>query len=269
MRRAHDNDELTNNAAKSEALERLLSVCEAPVSLISTPYSVEAGFALAQAIKCENNNPPERFCYNPNTDAPQDAGGGWMDSWMRVCEHTKKTNGTVFIVYNAAKDGAYGTGDYQGCFDGQAQQGELKLATLLGCNIEWKGYTRDREAEARAARAAEQQRIAAGGCEAGGEHNWQYHQGKDGTGRACYKCLEVHDLATGGRIWWCESIEERQRILDGGCPPGGAHNWSFLGDGRCCDRCGFTETNGGQIKLLPQLLGAFGPPKANPRVANR
>ena len=261
--------EMADDQAKKEALERLLSASDAPVNLISTPFSVETGAALAQAIKCENHNPPQRFCYNPNTDAPQDAGGGWLQSWIKVCQHTKKTAGTVFIVHNAQKDGAYGTGEHRGCFDGQAQQGELELATLLRCNIEWKGYTRDREAEARAEQAAEQRRIAAGGCEAGGEHEWQYHQGKDGTGRACFKCLEVHDLATGNRIWWCGSKEERHRILTGGCPPGGQHIWSFRGDGRCCDRCGFTETTGGAIKLLPQLLGAFGPPKANPRIANQ
>jgi len=264
-----------SEATKKANLTTLLSVA-VPVHLISTPFRVEQGVAAAQVVKDKNHAPPERYCYNPNTDAPQDEGGGWLQSWMRVCKKTKETGGTVFMVFNQEKDGAYGDGEYKGCFDGQAQQGELELATLHGCPVEWVGYTRDRAAEARAREERERQRIANGGCVMGGEHNWQYHQGKDGTGRACFKCLDVHDLATGKPVWWCASADVRQLIIGGGCPAtNGAshHRWMnsgprSAGSGRCCEACGFTESDSGEIKLLPQLLGAFGPPKANPRVAN-
>ena len=224
---------------------------------------------MARSIKETNHDPPRTYCYNPNTDAPQDAGGGWMASWFRVCDRTKLTNGTVFIIFNQEKNGPFGDGEHKGYFDGQAQMGELEMAMRLQCNIEWVGYTRDRAAEEREKQEEERKRVAAGGCVAGGEHNWQYHQGTDGTGRACFKCLEVQDLATGQAIWWCSTPELRQRVLEGGCPADGAHAWAMQNGGRCCTKCGHTETSSGEIKMLPQLIGAFGPPKANPRVANR
>jgi hypothetical protein len=126
---------------KQRRLEELLGVT-VPVHLISTPYSVPAGYAKAAEIKEDNHNPPHTYCYNPNADAPQDAGGGWMASWFRVCDRTKATNGTVFVVYNRKKDGKFGDGKYKGWFDGQAQQGELEQATRLGCTISWVGYSR-------------------------------------------------------------------------------------------------------------------------------
>ena len=71
----------------------------APVHLISTPFSVAAGYAKAEEVKADNHDPPRQYCYNPNTDAPQESGGGWMASWFRVCEKTRETKGTVFIVF--------------------------------------------------------------------------------------------------------------------------------------------------------------------------
>ena len=128
-----------DDPAKEAALQQLLKQT-VPVHLISTPYSVPAGFAKAAEVKADNHNPPHMFCYNPNTDAPQDSGGGWLASWMRVCEHTKKTQGTVYIVFNRAKNGQFGDGKYKGWFDGQAQAGEVRLAETLGCTISWVGY---------------------------------------------------------------------------------------------------------------------------------
>ena len=81
-------------AEKQAALERLLQVT-VPVHLISTPYSVRVGFDKARETKEDNHNPPHSYCYNPNTDSPQDAGGGWLQSWIKVCKRTKQTNGTV------------------------------------------------------------------------------------------------------------------------------------------------------------------------------
>ena len=63
-----------------------------------------------------------------------------MNSWIRVCKHTKETKGTVFVVYNRAKNGKYGDGKYKGWFDGQAQGGEVELAETLGCTVSWVGY---------------------------------------------------------------------------------------------------------------------------------
>ena len=126
------------NAAKA-ALQELLSQT-VPVHLISTPFSVQAGYDKAAEVKADNHNPPHMFCYNPNTDAPQDSGGGWLDSWMRVCKHTKETQGTVYIVFNRAKNGQFGLGKHKGWFDGQAQGGEVQLAETLGCTISWVGY---------------------------------------------------------------------------------------------------------------------------------
>ena len=134
------------------------------------------------------------------------------------------------------------------------------------------------EAQQLAAAEAEEARVRAGGCRAGAEHKWQWHQGRDGYGRACFKCLEVQDNATGKAVWWCASVEERNRILAGGCPAdghpetrtGGGHNWETRngtkGSGRMCTRCGQTEDSSGNIIMLPQLVGAFGPAKANPRL---
>ena len=111
-----------------------------PVHLISTPYSALAGVAKAAEVKDNNHNPPRVWCYNPNTDAPQDAGGGWLSSWFKVCKRTKETKGKVYIVYKRAKNGPYGEGKYKGWFDGQAQGGEVELAETLGCTISWVGY---------------------------------------------------------------------------------------------------------------------------------
>ena len=136
------------------------------------------------------------------------------------------------------------------------------------------------EAEALAAAEAEQARVLAGGCAAGGEHKWQVHTGSQGYGRACFKCLDVQDMATGEKIWWCGTVEERKRILAGGCPAGGPfgdppdhHAWQYRngqkGSGRMCTRCGQTEDSSGTILLLPQLVGAFGPAVGNPRAGGR
>ena len=136
------------------------------------------------------------------------------------------------------------------------------------------------EAEALAAAEAEQARVLAGGCAAGGEHEWQVHTGRHGYGRACFKCLEVQDMATGDKIWWCSTVDERKRILAGGCPAGGPfgdppdhHAWQYMnghkGSGRMCTRCGQTENSSGAILLLPQLTGAFGPAVGNPRAGGR
>ena len=131
-----------------------------------------------------------------------------------------------------------------------------------------------------AAEADEQARVLAGGCAAGGEHKWQVHTGRHGYGRACFKCLEVQDMATGEKIWWCSTVDERKRILAGGCPAGGPfgdppdhHAWQGRngqkGSGRMCTRCGQTENSGGAILLLPQLVGAFGPAVGDPRAGGR
>ena len=101
---------------------------------------VRAGREKAEQVKEDNHHPPHQFCYNPNTDAPQDAGGGWMAAWVRVCKHTKQTGGTVFVVYNRKKNGKFGDGKYKGWFDGQALGGEVELAETLGCTISWQGY---------------------------------------------------------------------------------------------------------------------------------
>ena len=129
-------------AAEAELTARLENLMQAqvPVHLISTPFSVAAGYAKANEVKADNHDPPRQYCYNPNTDAPQQGGGGWMASWFRVCEKTRETKGTVFIVYNRSRTGRYGDGDHTGCFDGQAQQGELEQATRLQCTIAWVGY---------------------------------------------------------------------------------------------------------------------------------
>ncbi|KOO25749.1 hypothetical protein Ctob_006826, partial [Chrysochromulina tobinii] len=111
-----------------------------PVHLISAPYEVRAGYDKAREIKEDNHNPPHSYCYNPNTDSPQDAGGGWLQSWIKVCKRTKQTNGTVYVVFNRRKNGNYGDGKYKGWFDGQAQGGELELAETLNCTISLVGY---------------------------------------------------------------------------------------------------------------------------------
>ena len=108
--------------------------------LISTPFSVAAGYAKANEVKADNHFPPRQYCYNHNTDAPQQGGSGWMATWFRVCEKTRETKGTVFIVYNQSRTGRYGDGDHTRCFDGQAQQGELEQARRLKCTIAWVGY---------------------------------------------------------------------------------------------------------------------------------
>merc|ERR1712060_346440 len=110
------------------------------VNLISTPYSTCEGAAKAKEVKSANHRPPFTYCYNPNIDALQQEGGGWLDSWVEVCKKTVETKGTVFMVYNQKQAGLLGAGDCKGCFDGEAQQGELKVAMLLGCTIRWVGY---------------------------------------------------------------------------------------------------------------------------------
>ena len=130
---ADEDDKEPSEAEKQAELERLLQVT-VPVHLISTPYSVRAGFDKARVTKEDNHNPPHSYCYNPNTDSPQDAGGGWLQSWIKVCKRT------VYVVFNRRKNGNYGDGKYKGWFDGQAQGGEVELAETLGCTISWVGY---------------------------------------------------------------------------------------------------------------------------------
>ena len=129
-----------SKAEKQAAHERLLQVT-VPVHLISTPFSGRAGFDKARETKEDNHNPPHSYCYNPNTDSPQDAGGGWLQSWIKVCKRPKQTNGTVYVEFNRRKNGNYGDGKYKGWFDGQAQGGELELAETLNCTISFVGYT--------------------------------------------------------------------------------------------------------------------------------
>ena len=151
------------------------------------------------------------------------------------------------------------------------------------------------DAQALVAAEAEEARVRAGGCAAGAEHEWQWHTGTDGTGRACFKCLEVQDYAKSEMVWSCASVDERNRVLAGGCPSrslrrygglGGGpvghppldHAWEQgsemakdgeKGSGRMCTRCGQTEDSSGKMILLPQLVGGFGPVKVNPRLAGR
>ena len=150
-------------------------------------------------------------------------------------------------------------------------------------------------AEALAAAEAEKARLRAGGCPAGAEHEWQWHTGTHGTGKACLKCLEVQDTASSKTVWSSSSDDERSRILAGGCPSGSLRQYGGLGSGpaelsplehawtqgsdvaldgrkdsgRMCTRCGLTEDSSGKVILLPQLLGAFGPVKVNSRLAGR
>ena len=151
------------------------------------------------------------------------------------------------------------------------------------------------EAQAVAAAEAEVARLRKGGCAAGAEHDWQSHTGTDGSGRACAKCLEVQDYVTSETVWSCASVDERNRVLGGGCPsrplqrygglgggPAGhpplEHAWEQgsemakegqKGSGRMCTRCGQTEDSSGNMILLSNLVGGFGPVKVNPRLAGR
>ena len=151
------------------------------------------------------------------------------------------------------------------------------------------------KAEELAAAEAEVARLRKGGCAAGAEHEWQWHTGTDGAGRACFKCLEVQDYVTSETVWSCASVDERNRVLAGGCPSGPLQRYGGLGggpaghppldhaweqgsemakdgekgSGRMCTRCGQTEDSSGKMILLPQLVGGFGPVKVNPRLAGR
>lgn len=128
MWQASEND-------KKAKLEELLG-CQGVVHLISTPFNVTAGFNMAEKVKSEHHNPFRgEYCYNPNTDSPQDEGGGWLMGWQKVLDKTAATGGTVFIVHNSRANGKYGEGELKGWFDGQAQQGEHKMATDKGCKI--------------------------------------------------------------------------------------------------------------------------------------
>ena len=150
------------------------------------------------------------------------------------------------------------------------------------------------DAQALVAAEAEYARVRDGGCAAGAEHEWQWHTGTDGSGRACVKCLEVQDVVKNEMVWSCASVDERNRILAGGCPSrplqrygglGGGpvghppldHAWEQgsemakdgqKGSGRMCTRCGRIEDSSGTMILLPQLVGGFGPAaELNPRLA--
>ena len=153
----------------------------------------------------------------------------------------------------------------------------------------------DARAQAVAAVEAEEARVRDGGCAAGAEHEWQGHTGTDGPGRACKKCLEVQHSVKRETVWSCASVDERNRILAGGCPSrplqrygglGGGpvghppldHAWEQgsemakggqKGSGRMCTRCGQIEDSSGKMILLPNLVGGFGPVKVNPRLAGR
>jgi len=124
---------------KEAALQDMLQA-QKPIHLISTPFEQAQGRAKAEALKKEKHAPPGAFCYNPNVDAPQEGGGGWMASWFRVCDKTKETGGTVFIAHNGKKNGKFGDGSYKGWFDGSAQQGEVEQAQRIGCKIEFVPY---------------------------------------------------------------------------------------------------------------------------------
>ena len=91
------------------------------------------------------------------------------------------------------------------------------------------------------AEAAEEARVRAGGCPAGGEHNWQWHQGRDGYGRACFKCLEVQDNATGEKIWWCQADGSVTSKPD-------AVLWTFVFDPRLgCNHINLIDRHDGSL----------------------
>ena len=129
--------------------------------------------------------------------------------------------------------------------------------------------------EAAAVKAAEQAvasneaeaKINAGGahpCCADG-HNWSEYRGTRGSGRACWKCYEVRD-SSDKAIWYCGSSDFLKMMVAGGCPAtSGPHVLTWRngnrGSGGCCDGCGRIEDANGRVLQLPQLLGAFGPPR--------
>jgi hypothetical protein len=68
--------------------------------------------------------------------------GDLVAVWMEIAENARRTGGTVFVVHRTDGKGAYGcAGQGPGSLDGQAQEGEVKVATTLGCSIEWVGYS--------------------------------------------------------------------------------------------------------------------------------
>ena len=82
------------------------------------------------------------FCYNPNEDCPQSLGVSWLETWMEICDNTKRTGGSVFVMYRSDGKGAYSCDDKgPGSLEGQAQPGEILHAKKSGCTIVWVDYT--------------------------------------------------------------------------------------------------------------------------------
>ena len=116
---------------------KLLKTTDRRVQLISCPYSNSDGAAVAATISRAYEY-HEDVCYYPDEDHPQSLDVSWLETWMAICDNTKRTGGTVFVVYRTDGKGQYGC-DVKGAgsLDGQAQEGEVKYAIGKGCSVEW------------------------------------------------------------------------------------------------------------------------------------
>jgi len=116
------------------------------VHLISTPYK-GPGAEKALKVHSKLHNPPEDFCFNPNTDlglfatgkrmTPEEQEKKWLEIWTEIALVAKDKPGSTIHVMslNQPPDGKWKKADLQG----NAQRGELNIAVMGGFKDEASG----------------------------------------------------------------------------------------------------------------------------------
>ncbi len=103
------------------------------------------------------------------------------------------------------------------------------------------------------------------GCLGGGEHEWISYRGRRGSGKVCRHCYETR-TNDNRATWWFANDAERQRVLAGGCPAGGGHQWEVHNKRAgfkppwMCTKCGIVQNAAYETIQLPNLAGQWGAP---------
>ena len=95
------------------------------VNIISAPF-------LKAADKCIEIAKQHPTCFNPDTDfgkigvVPETGSAGWVNGWTKIAQIVGEKRGTAFFIRHPV----YG-------LVGSQQEGELTIAKMAKCNIEF------------------------------------------------------------------------------------------------------------------------------------
>ena len=121
----------------------LLQTTTKKTHAISCPFSDGAGVKCANEISAKFKGIEHELCYNPyEVLRVSGISVSWHATWMAIVDNVKRTGGKVHVVYRTDGKGQFGCLEKgEGSLDGHGQAGEIRYAGMLGCDIEWHGYT--------------------------------------------------------------------------------------------------------------------------------